>query len=479
MLAGTALVMVLIGVTAFGTGTPLRAAPALDGGIWLSSANGSLAHVDGSSAQVDWRVSTTSGPVAVTQDGTGALIERPDGRVTAIDPAALTLGHPTDLADPHTTVVSGGGRAYVAYLDTGIVQQVDPTTLDATGDAVDLGGALSSAAVDGGGVLFARLDGSSAIESVDGDHERASMSDDGSSSTTLVAVGPVVAAVDTGEGRVTTLEPNGAVDPIDLGVSGKGLRVAPVSNGPDLWLTDSGGHQLVSVDLSRGEVGTTPVAGIGASSSAVQAAGDVAYVFDRTSGTIVTVDEQGSATTTKAFPPGTDAQVVAKDGLVYVNDGSGPKAFVGDQHGTLKPIDKYQGPPAASARAKAKTLKPKVTKKKAKPKKKPARKRPPRKQARPKPKPKPKPKPVAPTTTSTGPRPRPRPRRRPDRATPPRRRPTARRPPRPRRPRPIRARRRPPRSRRPRRRLRPRTRATRPRRPRRPPARPRADPEPP
>ncbi len=393
--------MALIGATAFGSGLTHRTLPALDGGVWLGSANGSLAHVDGSSARVDWRLSTGKGTFRITQDGTGGFVETADGHVIAIDPTAMTLVNPTDLSDPHTQVVTGGGRTYIVYLDTGLSQEVDAETLDPVGDAVDLGGAVSSAAVDESGVLFARLDGGSTIETIDGDHQRAETSDGGSDSTTLVAVGGKVAAVDTTEGVVTTVRPDGSTHPIAIGASGKGISVAATSGGPDLWLTDVPDSQLVSVDLADDEVGTTPLPKVTTAMSAPQPAGAYTYVYDRKAGALLTVDERGRVTTTKAFTPGTDAQLLSKDGLVYANDFGGPHALVADSHGVVKQFDKYDAPSsAAAAKAKVKTLKPKVSKKKAKPKKKPPKKKPAKhKPVRHKP-PTAKPKP-APTTTTT------------------------------------------------------------------------------
>ena len=395
--------MALLVANALGSGPAHRTQPPLDGGVWLGSANGSLAHVDGSSARVDWRLSTGKGTFRVTQDGTGGFVETADGRVSAIDPTALALVDPTDLADPHTEVVAGGGRTYVVYLDTGLSQQVDAATLDPVGDAVDLGGTVTSAAVDGGGVLYVRLDDGSTVETVDGDHQRAEVGVDGTDTTSLVAVGGRVAAVDTGAGLVTVLHPNGSTRAIDVGVSGKGVTVAPGSGGPDLWLTDMTDSQLVSVDLSNSEVGTTAIAHATKALSAPQSTGAFTYLYDRTSGTLLTVDGQGHVATTQAFAPGTDVELLAKDGLVYANDFAGPHALVADAHGVVKQFDKYLAPASPSkAKAKVKTLKPKVKKKKAKPKpkKKKSPKRPPKKVKHKKPPP-PAPRPT--TTTTTGP----------------------------------------------------------------------------
>ncbi len=389
--------MAVIGANAFGTGLVHRKVPPLDGGVWLGSANGSLAHVDGSSAQVDWRLSTGKGTFQVTQDGTGALVETADGHVTAIDPTAMALVNPTDLADPHTQVVTGGGRTYVVYLDTGISQQVSADTLDPVGDAVDLGGTVTSAAVDAGGELYVRLDDGSTTESIDGDHQRAETAVDGSDATSLTAVGGTVVAVDTGSGVATVLHPDGGTRSIGLGVSGKGIAVPPGSSGPDLWLTDGPDAQLLSVDLTNGEVGDTTIAHAGNGLSAPQATGSFTYLYDRKAGAFLTVDEQGQVTTTKAFAPGTDVQLLAKDGLVYANDFGGPHALVADRHGVVKQFDKYTAPAATSkAKAKAKTLKPKV-KKKAKPKKK---RKPPKHKPK-KVKHKKPPAPAPPSTTTT------------------------------------------------------------------------------
>ncbi len=335
------LVLALVIMVGVGTGYHPRTAQALDGGAWLGSANGTVVHANGTSARIDWVLDATPGSFQIIQQGTGGLIDEAQGDARTIDGSSMKLSRPTALGSGQPQLAAGGGRAYVVYHSSGTVQPVDPTSLTPMGQSLTLGGQVGSTAVDAQGVLYAVLDPSGTVDTIDGGAVEAQVSG-GSSSTQLVAVGGSVVGVDAQDGTVTGLAADGRAEATDLGLpSGTHLAV-PTSAGSSLWVTDTSSGDVLEVEPGRGVAEQIPVGANGSQLSAPQATGDVVYVADAATGAVLTVDPRTRATAHDVvFDPGTDVQLFAKDGLVWGNDFGGPKAMVADATGTIKVIDKY------------------------------------------------------------------------------------------------------------------------------------------
>ena len=106
-------------------------------------------------------------------------------------------------------MATGGGRADVVYQSTGTVQQFDPTTLHAV-DAGRLGKGVTSAAVDGQGVLYALLAGSGTVSVVRSGQVLEQLEGGSGKGEQLVLVGSTVVDVDPGNDTMTTLGAVGA-----------------------------------------------------------------------------------------------------------------------------------------------------------------------------------------------------------------------------------------------------------------------------
>ncbi len=402
-------VSLLLGLlAAAGIGQTSAAQPALDGGAWLGSSNGSLVHANGVSARIDWTTSTSGSDYHVIQNQTGGFIDQGNGRFLTIDGAGMKVGNATEIDGTDVEIDSGGSHSFVVYRADGIIQEVNPTTLDAVGDAVDLGSPIGSAGVDAQGTLYAALNNSRQIAVVSHDRLDSLIGDGSDAGAQLVTVGTAVTAVDTAAGVVLLLHGGEVSHSIDLGLpSGTQLALPTFESGSTLWITDVTHRQLVGIgmDGNRSETVDLPTS-VGAP-SAPEPAGDQVYLFDKATGSLATIDTAtGSARTQKLVVPKANTEFFGKDGLVYLNDFGGPSAFVANDRGVVSPLVKYATnkpvpkPVATPKKAPVKKLTPKV-------KKKAVRRAPrvlkihPRPKPKPKPKPLPKPKPKPTTTTTT------------------------------------------------------------------------------
>ena len=402
------LVSLLLGLlAAAGIGETSAAQPALDGGAWLASANGSLVHANGVSARIDWTTSVSGGTSRVIQNRTGGFIDQGNGRFLSIDGAAMKVSNTTEIDGNDIEIESGGSHSFVVYKSDGVIQEIDPTTLDAIGDAVDLGGPVGSAGVDAQGTLYAALNDSRQIAVVKRNRLESLIGDGSDAGAQLVTVGTAVTALDTAAGVVLLLHNGEVTDSIDLGLpQGTELKAPPLESGSTLWLTDVTHRQLIGIGMDGNRAQTVDIPS-STTPSEPQPAGDQVYLYDKATAALATIDTTtGSARTQKLAGLTTKTEFFGKDGLVYVNDLGGPSAFVANDRGVVSPLVKYATnkplpPPVISAKPQppVKKLTPKV-------KKKPARKAPrvlkihPRPKPRPKPKPNPRPKPK-PTTTTT------------------------------------------------------------------------------
>ena len=364
-------------------------------------------HANGVSARIDWTTAIAGGSYRIVQNGTGGFIDQGAGRFLTIDGSGMKVGNATQIDGADIEIVSGGSRSFVVYRSDGVVQEVDPTTLDAVGEAVDLGGPVGSAGVDAQGILYAALNDSHQIAVVRNDRLDSLIGDGSDAGAQLVTVGTAVSAVDTAAGQVLLLHDGQARHSIDLGLPGGTELVLPSSeSGSTLWITDVTHRQLVGLGMDGSRSQTVALPAVVVTPGAPQPAGDQVYLFDKATGSLATVDTtSGSTRTQKVMRADADVEFFGKDGFVYVNDFAGNAAFVANDRGVVSPLMKYAvnkplpRPGATANKPRVKKLAPRLKRKA------PARiRRFPHVQPRPKPKPRPGPKPAPkakPTTTTS------------------------------------------------------------------------------
>ena len=333
---------VLATMVAVGSGYHPRAPHTVDGGAWLGSLNGRVVHVNGTSAKVDWTITTDSGLFSVVQDGAGGFVDGAD-RLHSIDRAAMDLSHVVTLGSGSPTVATGGGRAYVVYQSTGTVQQFDPATLHAVGPTLALGKGVTSAAVDGQGVLYALLAGSGTVSVVRSGQVLEQLEGGSGKGEQLVLVGSTVVDVDPGNDTMTTLGASGGVRAVTLGVATGTRLIMPSSvSAAPLWMSDPGDSSVIAVDPSKGLTDRVQVGLDGPTWGAPQPAGRFVYLYEQSTGSVVTVDSRTGRVSRQAlFVKGVRVSLFGKDGLAWGNDFAGPRVFVADATGSVKVFYKY------------------------------------------------------------------------------------------------------------------------------------------
>ncbi|WP_076834055.1 hypothetical protein [Frankia sp. CcI49] len=133
-----------------------------DGGSWLwSTAKGWVTHINGPAGAPDFNVELAASRghrVELTQDGVSVLVtDLETGVVNRIDPATMELVSRSFGQSGPVRVVALGELAYVIETATGTVTRIDPRTLDIIGEQVLLGTPVTGAGLDADGVLWVAL----------------------------------------------------------------------------------------------------------------------------------------------------------------------------------------------------------------------------------------------------------------------------------------------------------------------------------
>ncbi|WP_370379687.1 fibronectin type III domain-containing protein [Catenulispora sp. GAS73] len=333
---GVAVTVTLAGAGfALGRNVSASRAQTHPGSAWLSTtADGSVNLVDGisggSAAKVP--VPGASGhSMDVTQNGDLVFVrDTVTGAITVIDTSQLVatvqIPHSTD-----TSVLAGGGVAYLVDAAAGTVQRVDPTTLAADGTQVKLSGSLGIPIVDHNGVLWAPVTASGTVVPVNGDTAGAAITvDPGGSDMVMALAGGTPTVVDRTTGTLTAITGGVAGQVIKLpgaANSGTNLQVASVDSNQPLPLVESAPTaQLVLVNLTSGiptSIGI-PAAYTSDDLKPPLQAGQRTYIPDFTRGAVLVYD----STTNHFDNPipvlahGGSFQSEIVDGIVYFNDPS-------------------------------------------------------------------------------------------------------------------------------------------------------------
>ena len=354
----TVIALALTAVALAGSGTPAKVADALDGGAWLGSSNGSVAHVNGISARVDWLTGATAATFTVVQDRSGALVQRANGTVSTIDPKSMKVGQPLTLDTKDVVVAVGAGRTYLAYRSSGVVQQVDPLDLQPVGQPVALTGPIGSTTVDSQGVLYAEVTDPAEVATIDGSAIRGQMTSANSDgSAQLLSVGDQVAEVDLASQTVSILTPTKVGRTFALELPDQAQLVVPDHlPGPLVWLTDRSTQSLLGLNPTTGDIQTIKLSAAATTLGPPQAAGNFVFVYNQATSQFITVNSRSNQTHAQPLNGGPATQVFSKDGLVYANNFAGSQALVANDHGVVQVINKYtstSNAPAAPAGAKA------------------------------------------------------------------------------------------------------------------------------
>ncbi|WP_143765618.1 fibronectin type III domain-containing protein [Catenulispora acidiphila] len=323
------------------------------GSAWLTTtADGSVNLVDGvsggSAAKVP--VPNASGhSMDVTQNGDLVFVrDTVTGAITVIDTSQLVA----TVQVPHskdTTVLAGGGVAYLVDAIAGTVQKVDPATLAPVGAQVHLPGALGTPIVDHNGVLWAPVTAQGSVIAVTGDTQAAPIAVDPNGSDMVMALaGGTPTVVDRTAGTLTAITGGVAGQVIKLpgaANSGTGLQVASVDSNQPLPLVESGPTaQLVLVNLASG-IPTSIGIPAGYTADDLRPplqAGQRTYIPDFTRGSVLVYDGTTNrfGTPVPVLAHGGSFQSEIVDGIVYFNDPSSGTAVSVSTDGAVHTITK-------------------------------------------------------------------------------------------------------------------------------------------
>ncbi len=372
VLIAAAVVLVVAGAVAatLAVGGYRRSQVLLSSGtIWLPSPGGLVTLVDGPSEQVVGNVQTpvtgTDAPDVVQAGNSAIVVDQQGGTLSRIDGATYALTGPKQVGQggPLQVLPTNGGSAFVVDGRGGQAALVDTTTLEVK-RTIQLGAKPGPAqsAVDGSGNLWvvdagglARVDQSGTVSRFHGV---------GNATSRLVTSQGNPVLVDVKGGRIGRINDAGAVpswqctglelgsDPQLLPASGTDRVYAAVSDSGRLLVADLAGKRCTTAGLARaGAVLGRPVEDDGFVLVPDQTQGR-AIVVDPAPGRVVASEQVGTA--------GRDVQLVAKDGLVFYNDVTGPDAgvvrFQDGQWSASPTVAKFAAGGAVPSLAAAETL---------------------------------------------------------------------------------------------------------------------------
>ncbi|MGI5327881.1 fibronectin type III domain-containing protein [Actinomadura nitritigenes] len=347
--------VLVVAAVVYGVGVASAKYELADVGAWLSArSKGLVVHVNGPAAKVDGKTAVVpkmrGHRIRVVQDGATVLVVDLDtGVVSRLDPAQLKVDASRPLG-AGLQVLAGAGKTYTVDSAQGAVQQIDPFTLAPVGASATLPAPLGQAGVDGRGTLWIPVPSKGQVAPFAAGRLQAPVPVGRAGDTlalTIAAGDPVV--TDSTAATATVVRPSGArltvALPTTVRRAGAGGVLAPPSTtGTTVPLLVPGTGSLVTVDTGTGRYTSARLALPEHRYRPPQMLGARVYIPDETAGSLLVYD--AAANRFEAPVPVTGRpstlEVFVRDGLLWANDPSGPRAVVVDDRGGHKRIDKYR-----------------------------------------------------------------------------------------------------------------------------------------
>jgi hypothetical protein len=371
---GTVVGMVVaMGLTLFGIGSPDHALAGYDASSWLwSSRKSEMARANGVTGRVDTRLRVPGAyghTMQVSQtDEFLILRDLNTGKVSALDLATLQViaTSPTP-AGIGVSVAMHDDAAFVIDAVQGIVRQLNPRTLTPIGEPVRFPPGITGGVFDGdgrlwiavpsegtvvavrpapppGGTAGARGDAGARVDRGSGDDRRgagprqigttpvAAPSHD----LTISALDQGVAVLDRTTGTLTTLR-GGRRSAVPLGLAGPGTMPAR-SNGGTVPVTVVEDRHVYAVGADGVRDFTVPGAG-GRLDPAVAWSGRY-YCADEATGSVYVFDADGRLVHTLAGNPGR-LELEVRENYLFINAPASATARVVDERHAVRVVDKY------------------------------------------------------------------------------------------------------------------------------------------
>lgn len=347
--------VLVIAAAVYGVGVASAKYRLADVGAWLTArSKGLVVHVNGPAAKVDGKTGVIAQMrghnIKIVQDGATVLIVDLDtGVVSRLDPSQLNIGQSRALGKG-IQVLAGAGRAYTVDSVKGVVQQIDPVGLAPAGPSGTLPPILGQAGIDAQGTLWVPVSQKGEVSAFrDGRLQppvRVGSPGD-SLALTIAAGAPVV--TDSTAATATVIKSSGARLTVSLPTtvrqSGRGGVLAPArTEGKTVPLLIPGTGSLVTVDTGTGRYSSTRLAMPKHRYRPPQMLGPKVYIPDETAGALIVYNSASNRFEPPIPVTGRPSRldVFVRDGLLWANDPSGPRAVVIDRQGASKGIDKYK-----------------------------------------------------------------------------------------------------------------------------------------
>lgn len=344
-LAGVLGAALLLAVT--GSREPASALKLLSGDVWLSNlATGTASHVNGYSGKVDGQVTVGDprDPFTIVQRPDGAYALDPKtGRLIKISSAGLdvTTSGPLRGKAAANQVLTSGSATWELDHSSGILAQVDPTTLKPNGPQIPLGASTGTASLDASGNVWVPIPSKAVVDEVSASgaaitaHPFGQPFDNVIVATTAAGVW----GVDSQAGQARSLT-NASASPVQLPQAPAGITPLVGFSTSSDRIAVVGGTTLFDINTTKPSVSSISAPSYGGAVSMV-VEGRTAYLLDAASHQLDTVNlDPLTAGPSVSVPAGSD-QLVSKDNLVFVNNPVSPQAVVVNANGQVTPVTKY------------------------------------------------------------------------------------------------------------------------------------------
>ncbi|MEV4677415.1 MULTISPECIES: fibronectin type III domain-containing protein [Actinomadura] len=347
--------VLVIAAAVYGVGVASAKYRLADVGAWLTArTKGVVVHVNGPAGKVDGKAGVVpqmrGHNIRIVQDGgTVLIIDEDTGVVSRLDPSQLDIGTSRPLGKG-IQVLAGAGKAYTVDSVKGVVQEIDPVALTPVGQAATLPPVLGQAGIDARGALWVPVAKDGQVAAFTGGRLRPPVRVGAAGSDlalTMAGGDPVV--TDSTAGTATVVKPSGANLTVKLPATvrraGRGGVLAPAAtDGAVVPMLVPGAGSLVTVDTGTGRYSSTRLAMPKHRYRPPQMLGAKVYIPDETAGALLVYDAAEHRFEAPVRVTGRPAKldVFVRDGMLWANDPSGPRAVVVDGQGARKGVDKYK-----------------------------------------------------------------------------------------------------------------------------------------
>ncbi|MES9605159.1 hypothetical protein [Actinomadura sp. NPDC000929] len=347
--------VLVIAAVVYGVGVASAKYRIADVGAWLTARDkGLVVHVNGPAAKVDGKTGVPpqmrGHDIRIVQDGaTVLIIDQDTGVVSRLDPSQLDVGASRPLGRG-IQVLAGAGKAYTVDSVKGLLQQIDPVGLTPVGAPATLPPVLGQAGIDARGALWVPVAKDGQVTAFKDGRTQPPVRVGGPGddlALTMAAGDPVV--VNSTNATATVVKPSGTRLTVGLPATVRqagrgGVLAPPATEGKTVPLLVPGAGSLVTVDTDTGRYSSTRLAMPKHRYRPPQMLGPKVYIPDETAGALLVYDSAGNRFEAPVPVSGRPARldVFVRDGLLWANDPSGPRAVVVDGQGGRKGIDKYR-----------------------------------------------------------------------------------------------------------------------------------------